>query len=92
MEERFPSEEKKESNQPYVQIERKTYQCNEMEEIDAQKKTVLLKIFKAVMLLTAPYVKNLSLYQFKGLMNDDTVIVELMRLLKMYKKYKGSTD
>ena len=63
-----------------------------MEEIDAQKKANLLKIFKAVMLLNEAYVRNITLYKFNQLMNEDTVIDELMRLIKLHKKYSGTTD
>ena len=63
-----------------------------MDEIGAQKKAILMKIFKAVMLMNEPYVKNLTLVQFNLLMQDDTVITELIRLIKLYRKYKGSND
>ena len=63
-----------------------------MDVIDAQKKEVLLKIFKAVMLLSEPYVRNLTLYQFNLLMQNEVVIGELIRLIKLYRKFQGSPD
>ena len=44
------------------------------------------------MLLSEPYVRNLSLYQFNLLMQNDIVIGELIRLIKLYRKFEGSTD
>ena len=52
---------------------------------------MLLKIFKAVMLLSIPYVTNISLVQFDQLMKDNTVTTELIRLIGMYKSLKGTT-